>query len=284
MNRIEFEDALMSTIVEYISDQVVLRYMEICKKATVLFTGALIGYTDAVAALKELKEDGWRLTAVLSKSADEVLTADRIKKDIDPDAIFVEGAPVNGRQIVDDSQMVIVPELTINTAAKLANCISDNLITNMITRALHKGIKVVAAVDGCCPDNGVRQKLGFEVTDAYKAKLRSNLAELVTYGIVLTTNVSLAEKVDEVFRANFNFPSICDEEEPEPEKEISCGCGCASPDGENVGVVRIDKKVVGRMDIACYGGCAKIIVRKDAIVTQLAKDAAQQTGAVIVRE
>ncbi len=284
MNKIEFENALMSTIVEYISDQVVLRYMDACKKATVLFTGALIGYTDAVASLKELKEDGWRLTVVLSKSADEVLTADRIKKDIDPDAIYVEGAPVNGRQIVDDSQIVIVPALTINTAAKLANCISDNLITNMITRALHKGIKVVAAVDGCCPDNSVRQSIGFDVTEAYKTKLRNNLVDLVTYGIVLTTDADLFEKTDEVFRANFSFPSFCEQEEPEPEKEISCGCGCSKPDGENVGVVRIDKKVVGRMDIACYGCCAKIIVRKDAIVTQLAKDAAQQTGAVIVRE
>jgi hypothetical protein len=283
MNKIEFENALMSTIVEYISDQVILRYMDTFKKATVLFTGALIGYTEAVEALKELKEDGWKLTAVLSKSAGQVLTAERIKNDIDPDDIFVEGAPVNGRQIIDDSQIVIVPELTINTAAKLAACISDNLITNMVTRALHKGIKVVAAVDGCCPDNAVRHKLGFDVTDAYKAKLRSNLADLITYGIVLTTNDKLYKKVDEVFRADFQFPCM-DQEEEEPEPEKGCSCGCGKPDGENVGVVRIDKKVVGRMDIACYGGCAKIIVRKDAIVTHLAKDAAQQTGAVIVRE
>lgn len=283
MNKMEFENALMSTIVEYISDQVVLRYMDAFKKATVLFTGALIGYADAVQALQELKEDGWKLTAVLSRSADEVLGAERIRNDIDPDDIFVEGAPVNGRQIIDDSQIVIVPELTINTAAKLAACISDNLITNMVTRALHKGIKVVAAVDGCCPDNAVRKSLGFEVTDAYKAKLRSNLADLITFGIVLTTNENLHDKVDEVFRANFSFPSFDEaEEEPEPVKECSCGCG--QPDGDNVGVVRIDKKVVGRMDIACYGNCAKIIVRKDAIVTQLAKDAAQQTGAMIVRE
>lgn len=43
MNRKEFEEALMSTIVEYISDQVILRYAQACKKATVLFSGALIG-------------------------------------------------------------------------------------------------------------------------------------------------------------------------------------------------------------------------------------------------
>ena len=58
MNRKEFEEALMSTIVEYISDQVILRYAQACKKATVLFSGALIGYKDAVTSLNELKKDG----------------------------------------------------------------------------------------------------------------------------------------------------------------------------------------------------------------------------------
>lgn len=99
MNRKEFEEALMSTIVEYISDQVILRYAQACKKATVLFSGALIGYKDAVTSLNELKKDGWTLTAVLSKAAGEVITEERIKNDIDPDAIYVEGAPVNGRQL-----------------------------------------------------------------------------------------------------------------------------------------------------------------------------------------
>ena len=136
MNRVEFENALMSTIIDYISDQVILRYMDACKKATVLFTGALIGYGDAVASLRELKEDGWQLTAVLSKAAAEVITEERIQKDICPDVIYVEGAPVDGRKIVDENALVIIPTLTINTAAKVANCIYDNLITNMIYRAM----------------------------------------------------------------------------------------------------------------------------------------------------
>ena len=80
MNRKEFEDALMATIVEYISDQVILRYAQACKKATVLFSGALIGYKDAVTSLNELKKDGWTLTAVLSKAAGEVITEERIDR------------------------------------------------------------------------------------------------------------------------------------------------------------------------------------------------------------
>ena len=149
MKKEDFEKALMSTIVDYISDQVILRYMQASKKAAVLFTGALIGYKEAVVSLNELKEKGWELTAILSKSAAEVITEAKIKADIDPKAIYVEGAPVNGRQIVNENQFVIIPTLTINTAAKLANCIFDNLITNMTSYALHSGKTIIAAVD-CC--------------------------------------------------------------------------------------------------------------------------------------
>ena len=218
MNRKEFEEALMSTIVEYISDQVILRYAQACKKATVLFSGALIGYKDAVTSLNELKKDGWTLTAVLSKAAGEVITEERIKNDIDPDAIYVEGAPVNGRQIVDDSQFVIIPSLTINTAAKVANCISDNLLTNMISRAMATGKPIVAAIDGCCPDNKVREQLGFKVTEAYKAKMRHNLEDMLAYGITLTTDYSLCSKVNEVFSAKISLPAL-DNSKPAPKKE-----------------------------------------------------------------
>ena len=180
MNKIDFENALMSTIVDYISDQVILRYVNASKQAAVLFTGALIGYQDAVNSLRELKEDGWKFTAVLSAAAGQLLTEERIRNDIDPDAIYVEGAPVNGRKIIDDSQFVIVPCLTINTAAKVANCINDNLITNMIYYSMTQGKPVVAAVDGCCPDNKVREQKGFKVTEAYKARLRRNLEDMIT--------------------------------------------------------------------------------------------------------
>ncbi len=217
MKKSDFENALMSTIVEYISDQIVLRYMEACKKAVVLFSGALIGYQDAVPALKELKEEGWELTAVLSKAAGEVLTEERIRNDIDPEAIFVEGAPVNGRQIIDSNQFVIIPELTINTAAKVANCISDNLLTNMISRAMATGKPIVAAIDGCCPDNAVRAKLGFKVTDAYKARMRRNLEDLQAYGIVLTVNANLCHKVNKVYESSFNFPKPDCESKPAKE-------------------------------------------------------------------
>lgn len=285
MNRNEFENALMSTIVEYISDQIVLRYMDACKKAAVLFSGALIGYADAVRSLNELKKDGWSLTVIMSEAADEVLTKERIQNDIGPDAIYVEGAPVNGRQIIDDNQFVIVPALTINTAAKVANCISDNLLTNMISRAMATGKPIVAAVDGCCPDNEVRAKLGFKVTDAYKARMRSNLEALQSYGIHLTVDNNLFEKVNKVYTASFDFPAPDSDEKPAQEKAkpaAGTSCGCSKP--AETASVKLDKKVIGRVDIAKNARFKTIIVGADAVVTGLAVDEAYNRGITIVRK
>lgn len=290
MNKTEFENALMSTIVEYISDQIVLRYMEACKKATVLFSGALIGYADAVVSLNELKKDGWQLTVVMSKAAAEVLTEERIKNDIGPEAIYVEGAPVNGRQIVDDSQFVIIPALTINTAAKVANCISDNLLTNMISRAMATGKPIVAAIDGCCPDNEVRAKIGFKVTDAYKARMRSNLEALQSYGIILTTDLNLYRKVDKVYTSSFDFPipgeeksQVQDKSTASPAAQIKQSCGCVSSKVENSSI-KLNKKVIGRVDIAKNARFKTIIVGADALVTGLATDEAYNRGITIVKE
>ena len=289
MNKIDFENALMSTIVDYISDQVILRYVNASKQAAVLFTGALIGYQDAVNSLRELKEDGWKFTAVLSAAAGQLLTEERIRNDIDPDAIYVEGAPVNGRKIIDDSQFVIVPCLTINTAAKVANCINDNLITNMIYYSMTAGKPIVAAVDGCCPDNKVREQKGFKVTEAYKARLRRNLEDMITYGIHLTTDINLFEKVDKVFTASFDFPLPSSDDKAGQEEAKAISCGCPVKEKVEGASVRLDKKVIGRIDIAkaicsCAGDVTRVIVRKDAIVTQLAKDAAYERNILIVTE
>lgn len=287
MNRKEFEEALMSTIVEYISDQVILRYMEACKKATVLFSGALIGYKDAVESLNQLKKEGWHFTAVLSKAAGEVLTEEKIKNDIGPDAIYVEGAPINGRQIVDESQFVIIPALTINTAAKVAGCINDNLLTNMIARAMFTGKPIVAAVDGCCPDNKVRAQMGFKVTEAYKARMRRNLEDMLSYGITLTTDHSLAAKVNEVFSANATLPAFESKPAPKQERIVSARMtpsakAPAAPSAS--GSVKLEKKVIGRADIAKNAGFKTIIVREDALLTTLAKDEALNRGIAILKE
>ncbi len=80
------------------------------------------------------------------------------------------------------------------------------------------GKPIVAAIDGCCPDNKVREQLGFKVTEAYKAKMRHNLEDMLAYGITLTTDYSLCSKVNEVFSAKISLPAL-DNSKPAPKKE-----------------------------------------------------------------
>jgi hypothetical protein len=156
----------------------------------------------------------------------------------------------------------------------------DNLVTNMIFTAMAQGKPIIAAVDGCCPDNAVRETIGFHVNDAYKTRMRGHLVDLISFGINLTTAQSLFEKVDKVFCSDFEY--VLDDPYDEDFPAIKCGCTAkAEPENKEV---RIGKKVLGRVDVMENAGCKTIIVGKDTIITGLAKDEAQTRCISIIQE
>ncbi len=279
MSKMSFEEAFISVVSDYVVQEVVKRYLERSKKALVLFSGALIGIQEAYDNLKQLKEDGWSLTVVMSASAKEIISEETIKEKIGPDAIYAEGNPVAYRKLVDECNYVIIPTLTINTTAKVANAINDNLLTNIIYRSMSVGKPIVAAIDGCCPDNEVRNKMGFKVTAAYKAKLRSNLEALQSYGIVLTSAKNLFKKVNKVLAGSISFSNV---RKPEAKEEAKT-CKVAAKPVEG-GAVRLDKNVISRNDILLNRQYKTIIVGKRANVTALAQDEAYRYGITIVKE
>lgn len=281
MSKMSFEEAFISVVSDYVVQEVVKRYLARSKKALVLFSGALIGIQEAYDGLKALKEDGWSLTVAMSQSAREIISEKTIEEKIGPDAIYAEGNPVDYRKLVEECNYVIVPTLTINTTAKVANAINDNLLTNIIYRAMSVGKPIVAAIDGCCPDNEVRAKMGFKVTEAYKAKLRSNLEALQSYGIVLTSAKNLSNKVNKVLAGSFHFPAV---QKTEPKKTAeTCSCTVAAKP-EKGGTVRLNKNVISRNDILLNRQYKTIIVAKRANVTALAQDEAYRYGIEIVKE
>ncbi len=279
MSKMSFEEAFISVVSDYVVQEVVKRYLAQSKKALVLFSGALIGIQEAYDNLNQLKEDGWSLTVVMSASAKEIISVETIKEKIGPTAIYAEGDPVAYRKLVDECNYVIIPTLTINTTAKVANAINDNLLTNIIYRSMSVGKPIVAAIDGCCPDNEVRNKMGFKVTDAYKAKLRSNLEAMQSYGIVLTSAKNLFKKVNKVLAGSVSFSNV---RKAEPKAEAKTVKSKAKPVAG--GAVRLDKNVISRNDILLNRQYKKIIVAKRANVTALAQDEAFRYGITIVKE
>ena len=65
----------------------------------------------------------------------------------------------------------------------------------MILSGLLKGKNVVVAVDGACPDNPMRAKLGYHMTPALRDALHGNLEKLQAYGARLTAAEDMAKAV-----------------------------------------------------------------------------------------
>lgn len=279
MSKMSFEEAFISVVSDYVVQEVVKRYLDRSKKALVLFSGALIGIQEAYDCLNQLKSEGWSLTVAMSQSAKEIISENIIREKIGPDAIYAEGSPVDYRKLVEECNYVIIPCLTINTTAKVANGISDNLLTRIISRSMIVGKPIVAAIDGCCPDNAVRAKMGFHVTEAYKVRLRKNLEALRDYGIVLTSSKNLAQKVNQVLSGSFSFSNthMTKTEAKDDQKKVK-----AQPLAG--GTVRLDKNVISRNDILLNRQYKTIIVGKRSNVTALAQDEAYKYGIQIVKE
>ncbi|MCI5595155.1 MAG: flavoprotein [Lachnospiraceae bacterium] len=279
MSKMSFEEAFISVVSDYVVQEVVKRYLDRSKKALVLFSGALIGIQEAYDCLNQLKSEGWSLTVAMSQSAKEIISENTIREKIGPDAIYAEGSPVDYRKLVEECNYVIIPCLTINTTAKVANGISDNLLTRIISRSMIVGKPIVAAIDGCCPDNAVRAKMGFHVTEAYKVRLRKNLEALRDYGIVLTSSKNLAQKVNQVLSGSFSFSNthMTKTEAKDDQKKVK-----AQP--LVGGTVRLDKNVISRNDILLNRQYKTIIVGKRSNVTALAQDEAYKYGIQIVKE
>ena len=149
------------------------------------------------------------------------------------------------------------------------------------------GKPVIASIDGCCPDSEIRAKLGFKVTESYKARMRRNLEDLQSYGIVLTVNSNLCSKVTKIYESSFDFSREDIERKASGEnmpKEDTAPEKCVLKSQEAGESIVIDKNVISRTDIARYSGLSRIVVSKGTVVTDLAIDEARRRGIEIVRE
>ena len=141
--------------------------------ALVLFSGALLGFDAALESLKRASAHvnlDWRQT----ESASRILDQERIAA--------LGMTPVE-TSLVQAHDLLIIPTLTANLAAKVAHGIGDCLASN-----------VVAA----CPDSADKRGWFPQMPSGYAAMLRENLAALTSFGVHLATAETLDRVVGEV--------------------------------------------------------------------------------------
>ncbi|SCI25179.1 MULTISPECIES: flavoprotein [unclassified Romboutsia] len=280
----QMESIIIESIIDIIVDKVIEKIIDKSKRGILLFTGATIGYNEAIESISKLKMEGWEFDVVMSKSATEVLSEEDIKKSIDVEKIINDNK-YDIKELLQRNSIVIVPTLTINSAAKIANCISDTLVTNIISKALMLGKPVVASINGCCPENEERKIIyGDNLSDLYKKKLSENLEALRNYNIRLSSSENLYNNVNKMLLKSFNLYKT-NKNNALNKTNISNATSKYIPKSkEKLCFAKLDKKVLSRKDIWDNKKFNTIFINQNTLITDLARDEAEKLNIKLLRE
>lgn len=246
-------------LIEYIAEQVINKINENQKRALLLFTGANLGFESSIRSLHLLKNDGWKFQCVMSKEALKVLNKN-IVQELSSKEIIMEESSVELKKTIKNFNIVIIPVLSINTASKIVNLISDNLITNIISGSINRGKVIIACINACSPDSEDRIKMGLSANNFYNDKLRSNLNILQQLGINLTVTENLYNIVSAKAHKNIDFLN------------------------HKGNAVFIKDKVINKGCILNNKNYSIIKTNKDSVITELAIDEAKKLNITIIKE
>ena len=275
MDPAALEQAIYQAIVELLADRVVDRLRSRRNVALALFTGAEQGIREAVSSLQGWRDVGWTIRAVFSETARRVLSPDSLGEfgsGLSSGEFGASGemGEMGERALLDGCGVLLVPTLSINSAAKVAAGIRDSLPSRLMAHALERGVPVIAASDGCCPDDPQRIAQGFFVAEAYKAQLRCTLEALQSYGMKLVRAEMLAHAAQ---RPNATpMPPV---RRPGASAQTPRGSGASVGTGQG-------KRVFGRGDaVQCREGVLRL--ERGVLVTPLAKDELQRRNVRLIR-
>lgn len=155
------------------------------RRVLMLFCGAGSGYTAGMQAIRLLSAAGHPLTVALSPAARYLITEEKVRQagaaNVLPDGW------VNAPALVSESELVLVPTLSMNTAARLALGLMDSLVNTLVLGALLAGKPVLAVCDGANPYGHGGEVFGGDgsAAPALRARMSQNLMTLVDYGVEL---------------------------------------------------------------------------------------------------
>lgn len=218
-------------------------------KVLAVLTGGTTGMDTALTELNMLKANA-ELIVALSPAAENILGPAFIREKLGNDvALITTQSPYKG-DLLQAVELVLVPVLTQNTAAKLALTIADTFVTTVILQALLRGKPVLAVADATDPHQAQYggDRTGKPAPALLKA-LQDNLKRLEAFGVTFVSSRQLAA---------------------EAAKRIG-----RPKDAEAAAVLThkvIDAEVVRA---AAKRGATTLTIRKGSIITPLARDIAR---------
>ena len=265
------------------------------KRGLMVFTGALIGFDDALESLRQA-QGHLALSYVQTEAARCVLDQDKIA------GLGMEPA---GPHLVDGHDLLILPTLTANTAAKAAYSMADSLAPNLIMEFLLAGKPVVASTTAACPDSAAKRAYFPNIAPGQAAVMRDNLRRLVALGVHLCDADGLCPAIRKAAGLPLTRADVAGQTAAEPvgaPSSPSSGVDQSLPTSvETMSTPRnltptgstsvppagvtmhCPERVVGATHVQSLPAGATLAVRPGAIVTPLAYDMATQRSITIER-
>lgn len=156
------------------------------QRVLLLFSGASTGFVVGMEAIKLMARQGHRATVVFSPAAVQIITEQKARQAGASD-IILPNQWIDTPGLVHEVDLVLVPTLSMNTAARLAMGLMDTLISTLIMGSLLAGKPVLAVRDGADPYGRGGQVFGAKPgqATALKDKLVQNLETLTAFGLEL---------------------------------------------------------------------------------------------------
>ncbi len=221
------------------------------EKAIVVFTGSNIEIEKKIELIKELKNNGIKISLAFSFMAEQLLDTQRIINSLCPLNVYKEENVFKLKNISRDYSMIIGPNITINTLSKVSLGMIDSFIPSLIWTFIYKGKKVYMDF------TSVRNYLGGETKNKEVLGLVERYIDNVKkMGVI------------EISRENC-LKNIIDDY-----GNLQTNISKSSQSIEN-------KKVITERDILNISSNNKLILPKGTIITPLAKDKAGEKNIII---
>lgn len=247
MDRHYLELLIKETITEILAREAYSLPKPETKTALICFSGALIGFEESIAQLKEIKAAGWKLDWCQTDAASRVL---------DQTLIASLEIPHREKSLIANHELLIIPTLTGNLAAKVAHGICDDFASNVIAEFIQSGQKIIAVKSAACPDRKEKRQLFPEMPKAWKKLMRNNLSLLASYGVSLVEVEQLAATVLSKESPNLN--------------KVETG-------------INYSQKLLSLAQIRQYPSASTLLLAPKTLVTDLAREYASKTGITLIK-
>ena len=242
------------------------------KRILVLFGGASAGWQAGLDAIALLAHDGHSVTAVLTSSAVSILGEGKIRE-AGASQVILPGVFADAPALVKEHDMVLIPTLSMNLAAKLALGLFDSLLTTLALGALLAGKPVLAVRDGADPDGCGGRVWGATAAAAtLRARLSANLKTVESYGIRLVAVDEFVSAVQQHLSASTAPPAQASAQASAP----------VGPVAESRALSGVAAAVITQADIAHLQEGGLLRIPKGSRLTPLAQETANRLRLEVV--